>query len=208
MLENYNYKRLVVGQLETNCYLLYHIENRKCIILDPGGEPGKIISQVERLDLIPKFVVLTHAHTDHCGATIEISQKYKIPTLMSEKDLDVLHSDSSIILAQSLGLNLPEKIDILIDNEEFKIQYFENLKILFTPGHTPGSISLKLDNLLFTGDTIFAGSIGRTDLLEGNYKTIQESIERIKKLPLEIKILPGHGEETDLKTEIQTNPFF
>jgi len=201
------YKVITVGELEVNCYLIYSNGSGKCFIVDPGDESGKIINAVNELDLNPEAVILTHAHIDHCGGISSVLSEFNIPLLMHKEDLPVLNSSINKEISEALGLQMsPQPDKYFSDGEAIKCDGI-TIKIIHTPGHTPGSVCLKVDGLLFTGDTLFAGSIGRTDLPGGDFKTIQSSLDKLRALPPEIIILPGHGNSTTLKREIDFNPF-
>ena len=169
-------KRVVVGDLETNCYLL--IKDNDCLVIDPGDEYKKIVNEIN--DLSCKGILLTHHHFDHVGAVDDLVNKYNV--LVYDKN------------------NLKEGI-----NNIFGFSF----EVIYNPGHTDDSISFyfKEDNLLFSGDFIFKGSIGRTDI-GGNYSDMINSINKIKNYDNNIIIKPGHGEETKLGDEIKYNPFF
>ncbi len=201
------YIRKVVGELDTNSYIVYRKEEKECILIDPGAEGKLLMNIIKERDLILTKIVLTHGHIDHCGGIDEILSLLKVPVLIHEKEVDVINSHINLDLGKSLGLNPPKTIDKFLKDGEIINLKGLSVKVLHTPGHSPGSICLKCNNYIFSGDTLFAGSIGRTDLPGGNYKTIMKSLENIKKLPINSTILPGHGEETDLKTELSLNPF-
>ena len=169
-------KRVVVGELETNCYLL--IKDNNCLVIDPGDEYKKIVNEIN--DLSCKGILLTHHHFDHVGAVDDLVNKYNV--LVYDKN------------------NLKEGI-----NNIFGFSF----EVIYNPGHTDDSISFyfKEENILFSGDFIFKGSIGRTDL-GGNYSDMINSINKIKNYDNNIIIKPGHGEETKLGDEIKYNPFF
>ncbi|MDD2181293.1 MAG: MBL fold metallo-hydrolase [Bacilli bacterium] len=168
-------KRIIVGYLETNCYLLF--KDNHCLIIDPGAEENKIIEEIK--DTIVDGVLITHYHPDHIGALEKLKQKYN---------------------CQVYGRNN-------LEEKNYQIGNF-NLEIIYTPGHTSDSVSYYFDNIhLFTGDFLFKGSIGRYDLPTGDYKILMNSLEKIKKYPINIKIYPGHGEDTNLKQELEINPY-
>ncbi len=198
------YRRIVVGSLETNCYLL--INKNQCVIIDPGAEANKIIDEIESLELKPIAIILTHGHIDHCSGVKEIKNLYKIPDYLHKGDDKVITSFISKEYAKMLNLPMPIKPKNLINEGDYKIGEFK-LKIIHTPGHSPGSISIKANNLLFTGDTLFQGSIGRTDLPGGDYNKIQESLKKLMKFNNDTIILSGHGEITTIGQEKQLNPF-
>ncbi len=201
------YKKIVVGELEVNCYLVYSKESKKCFILDPGDESERIIKIIRDIQLIPEAVILTHAHMDHCGGVSLILSEFDIPLMMHEKELPVLRSDINKEFSAALGLSIPDAPDRYITEGDEIGAGDLKIRVIHTPGHTPGSICLMTGNHLFTGDTLFAGSIGRTDLPGGDFSVIQNSLEILKRFPPETFILPGHGDTTTLKQELEYNPF-
>ena len=169
-------KRVVVGYLEANCYVVYQNEN--CIVIDPGDEIEKIISAIEDKNL--KFILITHHHFDHVGALEELKEKYNVPVY----DIN----------------NLKEK--------EYNIDGF-NFEIIYTKGHKDDCITIyfKKEKTMFTGDFLFKGSIGRTDFEESNELDMIDSLKKIKTYPDDIKVYPGHGEDTNLGYEKENNFF-
>lgn len=201
------YESIVVGELEVNCYLIYSRESKKCFIVDPGDEGSKIIDEVNELGIEPEGVILTHAHIDHCGGVSQIISEFGIPLIMHKKDMDILNSGINQEISEALGLHMAPQPDRFFEDGEELLSEGLAIKIIHTPGHTPGSVCLSTGNLLFTGDTLFAGSIGRTDLPGGDFKTIQSSLDRLRSFPPETVILPGHGDSSTLKRELEFNPF-
>jgi len=201
------YKKIVVGELEVNCYLIYSKGSKKCFVLDPGDEGERIVKIIRDIDLIPEAVIFTHAHMDHCGGVSRVLSEFDIPLMMHEKELPVLRSDINKEISAALGLSIPDAPDRFIDEGDEIGSGDLKLRVINTPGHTPGSICLESGNLLFTGDTLFAGSIGRTDLPGGNFNVIQNSLDMLKLFSPDTFILPGHGDSTTLKQELSHNPF-
>ena len=203
-----------VGLLECNCTILYDEKTREACIIDPGGDEEKILKEIQKRDLKPKYLLHTHAHFDHIMATPQIVEKFPdIEVLLHEKDLFLW--ESVPIQGSFFGTYLPPmetKIQHFLEDEE-EISLGENkIKTLHTPGHTPGSVSFYLElpqeALLFSGDTLFKGSIGRTDLWGGDYYTLMASIKnRFYPLDEDTKVIPGHGEFTRLGVEKRTNPY-
>ncbi|OGS21393.1 MAG: hypothetical protein A2252_05425 [Elusimicrobia bacterium RIFOXYA2_FULL_39_19] len=200
-------KTIVVGPIQTNCYLLVCEKTKKCLIIDPGDEPRSIINEITKINLQPAGIINTHGHYDHIGANQPLKDKYKIPVSIHEKDASALtnpeESLSFFTGITSIG-TAPEKI--LHDGDE--IDFCSNkLKVIHTPGHTPGSICVVSDGFIFTGDTLFCQSIGRVDLPGGCEEQIMNSLEKLKKLPKELIIYPGHENACTLAGEFAHNPY-
>ncbi len=200
------YKRIVVGSLETNCYILINKETNESIIIDPGAEPGKIIHEIEENNLKPIAIILTHGHIDHCSGVNELRKSYKIDDFLHKDDFKVITSFISKEYAKMLNLPLPVKPKKELKEGKLKIKSIE-VEIIHTPGHSPGSITIKAGKLLFTGDTLFQGSIGRTDLPGGDFKKIQKSLKKLLEFEDNSIVLPGHGDITTIGQEKQLNPF-
>ncbi|MBU1179140.1 MBL fold metallo-hydrolase [Patescibacteria group bacterium] len=171
--------QIIVGPLETNCYIVVYPERsrgeqgRRAVIVDPGDDAEKIIKVAEENDLRPKGILLTHAHFDHVGALEEIKNHFQIK-LMSPSTSEV-----------------------------------DGLEIIKTPGHTPDGVCLvnEKEGVIFSGDTLFKNSIGRTDFPGGDYEQIKKSLAKIMKYPDHFKVYPGHGPGTTIGEERKTNPF-
>lgn len=202
------YELVVVGALETNCYLVYDDETRECAVIDPGAEHEKIVAAIADLELKPVIVLNTHGHVDHIGANSDIVQKYAVPLAMHAADTDMLKVSDYIELSLLLGArNSPAPDRLLSDGDEIAVGR-TSLRVLHTPGHTPGSIGFVQGGVLFSGDTLFCGGVGRTDLPGGSWKDLERSIrERILTLPEETVVLPGHGPWTTVEQERSSNPF-
>jgi glyoxylase-like metal-dependent hydrolase (beta-lactamase superfamily II) len=202
------YELVVVGALETNCYLVYCEETRACAVIDPGADPEKIISAVADLELKPVVVLNTHGHVDHIGANSDIVQKYAVPLAMHAADIGMLQVSDYIELSLLLGAhNSPAPDRLLAEGDEVAVGK-TSLRVIHTPGHTPGSIGFVHGGVLFSGDTLFCGGVGRTDLPGGSWKDLERSIrERILSLPEETVVLPGHGPWTTVEQERSSNPF-
>lgn len=193
-------ERLVVGQMKTNCYLVYDRETKETLIIDPGDDADYIIRRLSDLNLIPKWIVSTHGHIDHILATTELRLAYNVPFLLHRKDLFLLKRSKKSSL-HWLGL----KIDPIFFPDRF-IKEGDKLplgrqKILVweTPGHTPGGISLLARGQVFSGDLIFFEAIGRYNFRYSSRSLIVSSIGRLLKLPDETQVYSGHGQETNIE---------
>ncbi len=199
---------VVSGNLQVNCYIVYDVNLKKAIIIDPGEQAQKVINKIETLNLQPELLINTHGHFDHIFSDDIIREKYNIPLAIFKDDVEML-SDSNSNLSQYMDNPITIKqADIIFDKEEVKETSFCKYKVIHTPGHSKGSICILIDDILFSGDTVFKYSIGRTDLPDGNYNELMQSLEKIKKLSKNITIYPGHGPVTTLKEELENNPYF
>jgi len=205
------WKKIPLGLLQTNCYVLYN-QQKECIIFDPGAEGDKLIGYLEKEQLHPQAILLTHAHFDHIGAVDEVRQYYNIPVYVHERESrwltdPSLNGSQLFMNGRSIIASPPDRI--IKEEDVLSIDAF-TFKILETPGHSPGSVSyyVKEINTIFAGDTLFQGSIGRTDLPGGNHEQLLNSIEeKLLTLPNDTLVLPGHGPVTTIEKEIQFNPF-
>jgi hydroxyacylglutathione hydrolase len=196
-----------VGELQTNCYLLYDASSRHCFIIDPGAEAGKIEALVANKKLLPQAVLLTHGHPDHAGAAAVLTARFGIPLWVHGADEEEMHSEAGRGLASLFGMSPPPAAGrLLADGNTLSLGSLK-MKVVHSPGHTPGSILLHGEGLLFTGDTLFKGDVGRTDLPGGDEGDMQRSLERIKEFPSQTVILPGHGESSILEHELKHNPY-
>jgi hydroxyacylglutathione hydrolase len=203
---------LVLGDFLTNCYIILQSQNStECIIIDPGLQPQPLIDFLQNNSLKPLAVILTHGHIDHVAGLSALKQnfpeiKVHIHTLDAEMLADP-HATLSLMAAASLTAQPPDKL--LSDNDTIDIAGI-NLTVLHTPGHTPGGISLysKEDDIVFTGDALFAGSIGRTDFPFSDSDQLLQSIkQKLLTLPENTAVYTGHGPKTSIKNEKTHNPF-
>jgi hydroxyacylglutathione hydrolase len=199
-----------VGPLRCNCTLLANLETREAIVVDPGDEIADILARLARRHLTLKQIIVTHAHIDHIGGAAQLKRVTGAPVLFHQADLPVLGMLE--MQAAWLGLPAPEKVALDQSANDGLAAGILGLEaeVIHTPGHTPGSICLHFpkQELLLAGDTLFAGSVGRTDLPGGDTRALLGSIHaRLLPLPENTLVVPGHGEETTLGQERETNPF-
>jgi len=199
-----------VGPLQCNCTLLGDPETKEAIVIDPGEEITRIHRRLTELGLKLKQILITHAHIDHIGGALKLKRLTGAPILLNENDLPLLAMMET--QAGWLGVETPETAppDASLDNAMRVGLDTLPAEVIHTPGHTQGSVCLHFAplNLLVAGDTLFAGSIGRTDLPGGNARQIIDSIHsRLLPLPEEIRVIPGHGPATTIGEEKQSNPF-
>ena len=205
---------LTVGEIATNCYLVSDESSREALIIDPGEEGDFISTNILENKLIPKAILLTHGHFDHCLAVLDLKLNFDIPIYLHQKDL-FLYEKAHLSAKHFSGITSPKlpPIDHFLTDNQMLTFGRSSLKVIHTPGHTPGSICLlsqsseirdlpdrqagPKSNILLTGDTLFADGVGRTDL---SYSSdLQRSIGKLSKIPVKSTIYPGHGDPTDLR---------
>jgi hydroxyacylglutathione hydrolase len=199
-----------VGPLHCNCTILGDEVTREAIVVDPGDNIPEILSRLQKHGLSLRQIVITHAHIDHVGGAVQLKRATGAPVFLNQKDLCLLSAME--IQAGWIGVPTPEVAPPDASAEDGLAVGLAALpgEVIHTPGHTPGSICLlfQKQNLLLAGDTLFAGSIGRTDLPGGDGRQILRSLrDRLLILPDTTRVLPGHGPETTIGEERQSNPF-
>ena len=201
---------LPVGPLQCNCSIIGDEKSREAIVIDPGDDIGDILAIIQKHNLTVKQIVITHAHIDHVGGAMKLRQATGAPILLNQNDYTLLKMMD--IQAAWIGMQSPGKVDIDHSiGEQETVQAGSLLaNVMHTPGHTEGSICLYFpaERKLIAGDTLFAGSIGRTDLPGGSFEKIMRSLhEKVLALPDETTVIPGHGPTTTIGDERETNPF-
>ena len=190
-----------VGGLSTNCYVVSSRQPKEAIIIDPGidvsFEANQVFDYIDEADLKVKLIVNTHGHSDHINGDAIFQEKYNVAVCIHRLDA------GSIAVLENI--NFPPTLQV----DEGSLITFgnETLKVLHTPGHTPGSVCLLGERLVFTGDTLFAGGIGRTDFPGGSDSDMQQSLKRLQLLPDYLIVYPGHGPTTMMGEEKRVNPF-
>ena len=204
-----HYKRIVTELLEENTYILYN-EDKECIIIDPGYGFGLIDSFILSNNLKPLAILATHAHIDHIASASNFIDKYNIDSYVCENEKLIAENFHRAVdyWGMSDVIKKPNVSHwIKIDQKNLQISNF-NFSIIFNPGHSPGSVSFVIEDLVFCGDLIFKGSIGRTDLPLGNPIDMKQSLTFfVNSFKKDCKLLPGHREETTLWEELKHNPF-
>ncbi len=197
--------RLVVGPLGVNCYII--MDQDEALVIDPGGNGQGIKSFLEEKGFKLKYIVLTHGHFDHVGAVADLKDE-NVEILIHEEDLYLYEIANQ--QAMNFGIEIPKLPSpdrFLAEGDRVEFAGM-SLDVIHTPGHTPGSISLYGHGLLFTGDTLFANSVGRTDFPRSSHDALMKSIkDKLFKLPDDTRVLPGHEDETTINIEKENNPF-
>lgn len=205
---DFDYK--ILGEIGTNCYLLYNKENREAVLIDPADEADTIKEMMASKNCILKAILLTHGHYDHVGAAVEISKATKAPIYAGECEKEVLENPD-INLSSMMG-EYPIRLIAdkwLTDGEVIELAGI-TIRCIHTPGHTKGGMSYYVEDasILFSGDTLFAASVGRTDFPTGSMSELVRSIKsKLLILPENTKVFTGHGESTSIAYEKQYNPF-
>ena len=200
-------KTVAVGPLEVNCHIIGDKKSGMAMVVDPGGDVESIMDVIAKNKLIVEFIVCTHGHFDHIGAVGELKKRTGAKMLLHKEELELYTSAPK--QAQYFGLNIsgqPAPDRLLADDDVIKVGDL-SFRVMHSPGHSPGGISLYGEGLALTGDTLFAGSIGRTDLPGSDGGLIGKSLGRLVALPDETKVLCGHGPSSTIGQERKHNPF-
>lgn len=188
---------LTVGPLETNCYILSAEGSDQCLVIDPGYEPESVMDTVNALKKTVAAVLLTHGHFDHVGGVREV---------FSQTDCDIYLCPADCKMPEAMTAGALCYTNSLQEGDLLHLADL-TLQVLHTPGHTPGSVCFLCENALFSGDTLFSGSCGRTDLPCGDWNALSASLKRLKALEGDYTVYPGHGEATRLSVERMYNPY-
>ena len=192
-----NITRLPLGVSQVNCYIIREENSTSCCVLDPGGEAKKVLEFMENRGLTLEAILLTHGHFDHVGAVAELHEATGCKVYLCPEDLTMPAKWTGGELCYT---------DTYGEGDELHLAGLD-IRVMHTPGHTPGSVCLEVENSLFVGDTLFAGSCGRTDLPGGDLDTILASLRRLDALEADYDVYPGHSASTKLSREKQYNTF-
>lgn len=204
-------EQMLMGPMAVFTYIVGCESQRECLVIDPAGSVGKILSKVEALDLRLKYVVNTHSHADHTSGNGALLAKTDAQLVAHEEDASRIAGGLNRVFNVALGKRPSPKVGVQVkEGDVLKIGRL-GLRVIHTPGHTPGGICLYGEGNLFTGDTLFVGGVGRTDLKGGSHRTLLASLQRLVDLPPETRVWPGHhyGSErvSTLGRERATNPY-
>ncbi|MDA8079132.1 MAG: MBL fold metallo-hydrolase [Nitrospiraceae bacterium] len=200
-------ERIVVGPLQTNCYVIYDGETLNAVVIDPGDEPEKIIRFIEGRRLTVNYIICTHGHFDHVGAVSRVKTKTGAKVVLNRADLEIYNAAVDQAAFWEYEIEQPPEPDMFVV-EGNEIQVGGNFfRVLHTPGHSPGGICLYGGGIILSGDTVFAGSVGRTDFFGGNVEALKQSFRTIMGLPEPTRIFPGHGEASSVGIERKENFF-
>ena len=188
---------IALGDYQTNCYIIHEEASKSCCVIDPGYDADFILDKLESLGLTLEAILLTHGHFDHVGAVRE---------LFSQTDCDIYLCPADCALPESMTAGPLCYTNSYAEGDVLSLAGL-SIRVLQTPGHTPGSVCLLCQDALFSGDTLFAGSCGRTDFPLGSWTEMTQSLSRLKTLEVDYTVYPGHGEATKLSTEKTYNPY-
>lgn len=191
-------RAMALGDYQTNCYIIHDEASKTCCVIDPGYTPDIVLDKLDSLGLTLEAILLTHGHFDHVGGVKQLAAETGCAVYIHPDDLSMppMMTAGSLYYTKTYG-----------EGSQLHLAGLE-ITVLHTPGHTPGSVCLLVENTMFSGDTLFAGSCGRTDLPGGDWATILRSLHRLSAFETNYWVLPGHGESTTLAQEKRYNPYF
>lgn len=192
---------VMAGIYDANCYIVMDEENKEAVVLDPGGDGPRLEKIIDEMGAKVKYILLTHGHVDHVGGVEYLADKYKVPFYINKIDEELMERDNSVYGSIRKADGYLQDGDILNFGNK-------TIKVIHTPGHTKGGVCFLIDDNCFTGDTLFQGSIGRTDFIGGDFKEIISSIKtKLLTLGDDVQVYPGHGSSSTIAFEKERNPF-
>jgi glyoxylase-like metal-dependent hydrolase (beta-lactamase superfamily II) len=199
---------LIVGPLFSNCYIVWDEDKKEGAVIDPGDDADNILKVVKELGIKIKYILVTHGHFDHVGAVAPLRRELKVEFLAHKDDFFFIENGENAANRWGVAIEQPPKPDRFIDDgEKIMVGNFE-IEVLHTPGHSPGGVSFLNDSMVFAGDTLFQGSIGRTDFRKGSIEDLSKSIKtRLYTLPDDTLVYTGHGPVTTIGDEKKYNTF-
>lgn len=203
-------EHLAVGPVQTNCYLAINKETKEAIIIDPGDDADRIGMRLKQLEAKPVAILLTHGHFDHAGAAKTLAAQYDILVYAHEKEAETLEDSRMNLSGPLAGGATTYHVDVFLKDEQELTLAGLHMRVLFTPGHTPGGCCYYFprEDVLFSGDSLFCGSVGRTDFPGGSMRTLVDSVRtKLMSLPENTIVYPGHDIETTIEQERMYNPF-
>ncbi len=200
-------KSIAVGPLQANCIIVADDASKKAIVVDPGDESERIVGIINAMGLTVEVIVCTHGHFDHMGVVGDIKNRTGARVAIHRDELALYNGAKDMAAFWGHSLDVPPEPDILLSEGDTLTIGALNFSILHTPGHSPGGISLYAGNTVITGDTLFKGSVGRTDFYGGDKEKLKQSFRRLMALPEDTNVLPGHGPATTIGCEKKKNMF-
>lgn len=202
-----SWKRFIAGMLETNLYLCYSEEDGRGVIIDPGDCCPDLLDFIKNSGIEPRAVLLTHGHIDHCGGVKWLLEHFNLSLMVAAADAHMLQPENCRDLAAMFAVDLPPAPDRFLQDGQDLAELGVPLRVMATPGHSPGSLVFLAPGLAFTGDTLFQGNVGRVDLPGGDEEELYRSLELLGRLPGETLVLPGHGDLSSITRERAENPY-
>lgn len=199
---------MVLCELATNCYIIAS-EKNNCAIVDPASDAEKIITRVEELGLTPQYILVTHPHHDHIGAVKQLQKHYDAKVVISQIDYQII-LDPVPMYGERYLWKVKDKLftaDTLVEDGDEIVMDELTFRVLLTPGHTAGGVCYLCGGKIFSGDTLFAGEVGRCDLYSGDLNAMLHSVDRLAALPGDYDVYPGHGESTTMAAERRGNEY-
>lgn len=200
-------KQVPVGYAGSNCYLVT-TQEKNALVVDPGGEIDNIVSEIQQEGLTLRYILLTHAHYDHIGGVNALVEKYHPQVVLGREDEDMaLDAHLNLSARGKLVKGFTIQPTVLVQEGDTIALDELRIKVIETPGHTKGGVCYVCEDVIFSGDTLFRGDIGRCDLYGGNLDTMMKSLKKLKDLPGDYKVLPGHSSATTLQREREYNRY-